>query len=372
MLSARRPTRGDVVRARAGGSCGVQTPGANGGVKITTNDAVRRARFQSRVVPLDRGRVPEVHDAPHRPEPVEVARVRPAHGPREVEVLAPATEVGRVDERAADGAGMSGERAHRRREAGARVRIGCVERRGADFEEVVARGREGERGEARDVARVAARLHGSAPEDARVARGPRGDRFSPRRAPLLPLADVRKVRIRHQDAPGREARLLGDREARRGQLLASLARRAGVPRGDDVRQRRAREDRQERREQVVRLVLLRVAVVVEHVEGVLEDDERVRARREDGGDAGRRGRRARRPRRARGNAPVQLSFDSLPRLRRGEGRAVERRELGLGRPGARAVREKYQHKEAAGHSTAFGYHSLRYHGACTCWYVGIP
>jgi hypothetical protein len=36
---------------------------------------------------------------------------------------------------------------------------------------------------------------------------------------------------------------------------------------------------------------------------------------------------------------------------------VERRELGLGRPGARAVREKYQHKEAAGHSTAFGYRS---------------
>ena len=33
--------------------------------------------------------------------------------------------------------------------------------------------------------------------------------------------------------------------------------------------------------------------------------------------------------------------------------AVERRELGLGRPGARAVREK-KHKEAAGHSTAFG------------------
>ena len=121
----------------------------------------------------------------------------------------------------------------------------------------------------------------------------------------------------------------------------------------------AREDRQERREQVVRLVLLRVAVVVEHVEGVLEDDERVRARREDGGDAGRRARRARRPRRARGNAPVQFSFDLLPRLRRGEGRAVERRELGLGRPGARAVREK-KHKEAAGHSTAFGYHSLRY------------
>ena len=268
--------------------------------------------------------------------------------------MAPATEVGRVDERAADGAGMRGERAHRRREAGARVRIGRVERRGADVEEVVARGREGERGEARDVARVAARLHGSAPEDARVARGPRGDRFSPRRAPLLPLADVRKVRIRHQDAPGREARLLGDRETRRGQLLASLARRAGVPRGDDVRQRRAREDRQERREQVVRLVLLRVAVVVEHVEGVLEDDERVRARREDGGDAGRRGRRARRPRRARGNAPAQLSFDSLPGLSRGKRLAVERRELGLGRPGARAVREKYQHKEAAGHSTAFG------------------
>ena len=65
--------------------------------------------------------------------------------------MAPATEVGRVDERAADGAGMRGERAHRRREAGARVRIGRVERRGADVEEVVARGREGERGEARDV-----------------------------------------------------------------------------------------------------------------------------------------------------------------------------------------------------------------------------
>ena len=91
----------------------------------------------------------------------------------------------------------------------------------------------------------------------------------------------------------------------------------------------------------MRLVLLRVAVVVEHVEGVLEDDERVRARREDGGDAGRRARRTRRPRRARGNAPEQLSFDSLPGLSRGKRVAVERRELGLGRPGARALREKY-------------------------------
>ena len=39
MLSARRSTRGDVVRARAGGSRGIQTPGANDDVKITTNDA---------------------------------------------------------------------------------------------------------------------------------------------------------------------------------------------------------------------------------------------------------------------------------------------------------------------------------------------